>query len=91
MTDMKTYKGFKVGQRVTVKKPDEAYDKLGTIEPGEPGTIKAFPPKVRIVKGEVFDGLPYFAYVEFDRVDETHPPHRNCIRGGIDICNLMKV
>lgn len=83
---MNAYKGFKVGDRVTVKMNDKAYDDGPTITPGMVGTIKAFPPKVMIVKGPVFDGLPYFAYAEFDAIiDHVHGNH---VRGGIDICNL---
>jgi hypothetical protein len=72
-----------------VKQPDEAYDNRGTITPDMIGTIKSFAPKVRIIKRPpLLDGLPYFAYVEFDRIaDEKHQNH---FRGGIDICNLKK-
>lgn len=85
---MKTYKGFKVGQRIRVIRDDEAYDNRGVITPDMVGTIKSFAPKVRIVKGPpLYDGLPYFAYVEFDKIaDELHG---NPYRGGIDICNLQ--
>jgi hypothetical protein len=87
---MKTYKGFKVGQRVRVKRPDEAYDNQGAITPDMTGAIKSFAAKVRIIKRPpILDGLPYFAYVEFDKIaDEVH---QNRFRGGIDICNLRKV
>ena len=84
---MDIYKGFKVGDRVTVKKNDTSYDDGPTITPIMVGAIKAFPPKVRIVKGPVFDGLPYFAYVIFDEIQDH--VHGNHVRGGIDICNLV--
>lgn len=86
---MKTYKGFKVGQRVHVKQSDEAYDNQGAITSDMIGTIKSFAAKVRIIKRPpILDGLLYFAYVEFDKIaDEIHQNH---IRGGIDICNLVK-
>ena len=86
---MKTYKSFKIGQRVRVKLEDEAYDNQGTITPDMVGTIKSFAPKVRIIKRPpLYDGLPYFAYVEFDKIaDQVHDNH---YRAGIDICNLQK-
>jgi hypothetical protein len=84
---MKTYKGFKVGDRVKVKLPDEGYDLGKEILQSDIGTIKSFPPKVRIVKRPpLFDSLSYFAYVEFDRIVDK--VHNNKLRGGIDICNL---
>lgn len=85
---MRTYKGFSIGDQVTVKETDEAYDNFGDITPDMIGTIKAFPPKVRIVKGRLLDNLPYFAYVVFDK---TKGIHNNRYRGGIDICNLQKI
>lgn len=85
---MKTYKNFKVGDRVHVKLTDEAYDKQGSITTDMVGTIKNFTPKVRIIKRPpLYDGLPYFAYVEFDKIADDHHNH---FRGGIDICNLKK-
>ena len=87
---MDIYKGFEVGDRVQVKATDEAYDNCGAIEVTDVGTIKSFAPKVRIIKRPpLFDGLPYFAYVEFDRVVDV--VHGNKLRGGVDICNLKKV
>jgi hypothetical protein len=85
---MDKYKSFSIGDRVTVKQNDEAYDKHGTITPGMLGTIKNFAPKVRIVSGEIKDRLPYFAYVVFDK---TLGVHNNPVRGGINLCNLVKV
>ena len=85
---MKTYKGFKAGQHVRVRHDDIAYDGRGAITPDMEGTIKNFAPKVRIVKGPIYDYNPYFAYVEFDKIaDEQHGSH---YRGGIDICNLQR-
>jgi hypothetical protein len=86
---MNTYKGFKVAQRVKVITEDEAYDNQGKITPDMVGTIKSFPPKVRIIKRPpLYDGLPYFAYIEFDKIaDQVHGNH---YRAGIDICNLQK-
>lgn len=89
MLDVKTYKGFKIGDRVGVKVEEPAYD-TGTITTTDIGTIEAFPPKVRIIKRPpTMDGLPYFAYIEFDRV--VNPVHNNKLRGGVDICNLKKI
>lgn len=85
---MKKYKGFSIGDRVTVKKTDTAYNGFGNITSNMIGTIKAFPPKVRIIKGELFDSLPYFAYVVFNK---TQGIHNNHYRGGIDICNIQKL
>jgi hypothetical protein len=87
---METYKGFKVGDRVHVKVTDDSYDNQGDITPDMLGTIKNFAPKVRIIKRPpLLDGLPYFAYVEFDKIaDEVHQNH---FRGGIDICNIRRV
>jgi hypothetical protein len=87
MSEMQTYKGFKVGQRVSVKLQDEGYDTGEEILPTDVGTIKSFPPKVRIIKRPpLYDGLSYFAYVVFDRIVDK--VHNNKLRGGIDICNL---
>jgi hypothetical protein len=86
---MTNYKGFKRGDRVTVKMTDKAYDDYGTIDPGMIGTIASFPPKVCIVQGAIYDGLPYFAYVVFDKI-KTIGTHSNPYRAGIDICNLQK-
>jgi hypothetical protein len=97
---MNAYKGFKVGDRVSVKQPDEAYDNRGTITPDMIGTIKSFAPKVRVMKRPpLLDGLPYFAYVEFDKIAEDNGVpaffgqrwNSKHFRGGIDICNLKKV
>jgi hypothetical protein len=89
LNDLKTYKGFKVGDRVRVVVEEPAYD-VGTITTTDMGTIKAFPPKVRIIKRPpTMDGLTYFAYIEFDRVIDTI--HNNKVRGGVDICNLKKI
>jgi hypothetical protein len=86
---MKTYKGFKIGDRVTVKITENAYDRE-TLTPDMIGTIKAFSPKVHLCQlSEINDRLPYFAYVEFDKT--FNPPHNNHIRGGINIKNLKKV
>jgi len=83
------FKGFKIGDRVSVKVDEPAYD-TGTMTTTDAGTIKAFPPKVRIIKRPpLYDGLQYFAYVEFDRI--VNPIHNNKLRGGVDICNLKKV
>lgn len=79
MSDKQTYKGFKVEDKVSVKQTDTAYDDVGEVTPDMVGTIKSFPPKVQKVKGLLFDGGDYFAYIVFeDR------------RAGIDICNLIK-
>lgn len=87
---MKTFKGFKIGDRITVKNPDISYDNNGMITTSDVGTIKSFPPKVRIIKRPpLYDGLSYFAYCVFDRI--TDEIHNNHLRGGIDICNLNKV
>jgi hypothetical protein len=85
---LESYKGYKVGDRVTVKQQEEAYDTRRPITPGMIGTVKSFPPKVRMCKGPLKDGLPYFVYVEFDEVFGIHNNH---VRGGINICNLQKV
>lgn len=90
MSKMLTYKGFKVGQRVSVKVPENGYDTGEEITTDDVGTIKAFAPKVRIIKRPpLYDGLSYFAYVEFDRIVDKI--HNNMLRGGIDICNLKHV
>ena len=86
---MEKYKKFKIGDRVSCKHPDKAYDNQGNITPDMIGTIKNFAPKVRIInQPPLFDTLPYFAFVVFDKIaDEIHQNH---FRGGIDICNLKK-
>lgn len=89
MNDKKTYKGFTVGDIVSVKETDSSYDHGPDITPEMTGTIKSFPPKVRKVKGPLFDNKDYFAYVEFDDTYESHGRTYK-IRGGIDICNLRK-
>lgn len=85
-----TYKRFTIGDKVSVKETDKSYDNGPDITTEMTGTIKSFPPKVRKVKGPLFDNGDYFAYVEFD---ETYISHGRTykIRGGIDICNLKKV
>jgi hypothetical protein len=89
---METYKNFKVGDRVSAKQEEESYDGFGLVKPDDIGTIKAFPAKVRMTKGPLNDGLPYFAYIEFDRTVQ-HPICLNGkyrIRGGFDLCNIRK-
>jgi hypothetical protein len=83
------YRGFKVGDRVTVKETEEAYDYSGNITPDMVGTVKAFPPKVVKHKGPLHDNGDYFAYIVFDKT-YTHGPHTHNCRGGINICNLKK-
>jgi hypothetical protein len=92
--DKTSYKGYKVGDRVSVKATDSAYDSAGDITPDMVGTIKAFPPKVRKCIGPLYDRGDYFAYIEFDNT-YTHTfqgfkPRTYQYRGGIDICNLRK-
>jgi hypothetical protein len=84
-----SYKKFKIGDQVSVRQPDEAYDGAPQITPNMIGIIKAFPPKVRKVKGPLYDNGDYFAYVEFDNTYERNG-RTYTIRGGIDICNLRK-
>lgn len=90
MSEKITYKKFSLGDRVSVKETDSSYDSGPDITPEMTGTIKAFPPKVRKVKGPLFDNRDYFAYILFDETytleGRTYP-----IRGGIDICNLKKI
>jgi len=88
--DKLSYRTYNVGDRVTVKSTDDSYDNAPKVTPGMVGTIKAFPPKVRKVKGPLFDSGDYFAYVEFDST-YTQGEHTHQIRAGIDICNLKKV
>jgi hypothetical protein len=96
--DMTSYKGFSIGDQVSVKVAEEAYngdvirknypDESGMVESGMVGTITAFPPKVRMTEvSETTDALPYFAKVVFDK---TFGPHNNPYEGGIDIKNLVK-
>lgn len=85
-----TYKKFKVGDQVSVKQTDHSYDSGPDISPDMTGTIKSFPPKVRKVKGPLYDNGDYFAYVEFNNTYENHGRTYH-IRGGIDICNLKKI
>jgi hypothetical protein len=86
---MNTYKGFKIGDRVSVKISEEAYDRTGLITPDMKGTLKSFAPKVKIIPVSITtDGLPYFAYVVFDKIYD--PIHNNHVRGGVDIKNLKK-
>jgi hypothetical protein len=96
--NIEEFKGFKVGDRVGVKHPEQSYDGLGEIDREDVGTIKSFAPKVRIGKMSVIhDKLPYFAFVIFDReVTDPHPPkgataRKYHLKGGIDIINLKKV
>jgi hypothetical protein len=88
--DKINYKRFAVGDKVSVKQPDTAYDQAPDITPDMIGTIKAFPPKVRKIKGPLFDRGDYFAYIEFDKT-RTIGEHTHNIRAGIDTCNLRKV
>jgi hypothetical protein len=88
--DKFSYRKYKVGDRVTVRSTDVSYDSAPDVTPGMVGTIKAFPPKVRKVKGPLFDSGDYFAYVVFDST-YTQGGHTHQIRAGIDICNLKKV
>jgi hypothetical protein len=85
---MDKYHGFKIGDKIRVKISEPAYD-LQTVLLSDVGIIKRFAPKVRICKGETLDNLPYFAYCEFNRI--VNPIHNNRLRGGIDICNLVKI
>lgn len=89
MSEKQSYKRFKVGDRVSVKQTDTAYDSAPPITPDMLGTIKSFPPKVSKVKGPLFDSGDYFAYVVFDNIYGIGNHHGN-VRGGIDICNLRK-
>jgi len=93
--DRSSYKGFKVGDRVSVKKTDTAYDDAKDITPDMVGTIKAFPPKVRKCIGPLYDRGDYFAYVEFDKTYQittaSEEIRTHQYRAGIDICNLNKV
>jgi hypothetical protein len=87
--DKLTYKGFKVGDEVSVKETDQAYDQAPSITPDMVGIIKAFPPKVQKCRGHLFDNGDYFAYIEFNNT-YTVGLHTHNIRGGVDICNLKK-
>jgi hypothetical protein len=88
MSELKAYKGFKIGDRVTIKEMELAYDTKHPIQPGMVGTIKAFPPKIWKRKGPLHDSLPYFVYIEFDeRYDDVHKNH---IRGGVNMCNIIR-
>lgn len=92
--DKTSYKGFKIGDRVSVKQSDIAYDDAPPITPAMIGTIKSFPPKVKKCVGPLYDNGDYFAYIEFDG---TYTKTTDCetrlyhYRAGIDICNLRKV
>jgi|WetSurMetagenome_2_1015567.scaffolds.fasta_scaffold105324_5 hypothetical protein len=81
MSDKQSYRQFKVGDRVSVKQTDTAYDDESPVTPDMKGTIKAFPAKVYKVKGPLFDSGDYFAYIVFD----------NNVRVGVNICNLRKL
>lgn len=81
------YKGFKLGDRVSIKKAEHSYDDAPNITPFMVGTIKTFPPKVIKVPGQSGD---YFAYVVFDETYSDRGGHIHNIRGGIDICNLSR-
>jgi len=85
-----TYRGFKVGDRVTVKQPERAYDSVGWIQPGMVGTIQAFPPKVVKRRGPGHDSGDYFAYVVFDDYSRIRGRDYR-LRGGVNIINLQKV
>lgn len=88
--DKLKYKGYKLGDRVTVRQTENAYDSLGDIPPGMIGTIKAFPPKVRKFKGPGHDSGDYFAYVEFEGT-ASRGARTYQLRGGVNMCNLKKV
>lgn len=79
---MEKYKGFKIGDAVTVREPQRGYysDKEDII-PGMIGNIMAFPAKVTQFKGAV-DRSMYFAKVIFVEVGKE---------AGILIPNLKKV
>jgi len=79
MSEKQSYRRFNVGDRVSVKQTDTAYDSTPPITPDMVGTIKSFPPKVCKVTGPLYDSGNYFAYIVFDNA-----------RAGIDICNLKK-
>jgi hypothetical protein len=93
--DKITYKGFKVGDRVSVKENESSYDRGPEITPDMIGTIKAFPPKVRKCKGPLHDRGDYFAYIEFDSTYKSGSigmsERTYSIRGGVNICNLKRV
>lgn len=93
--DKTKYKGYKIGDRVSVKETDTSYDRAENVTPDMVGTIKAFPPKVRKCKGPLFDRGDYFAYIEFDntytRAAKGAEPRTYQYRAGIDICNLRKI
>ena len=81
---MEKYKGFSIGQTITVKEPVECYyynypkgKNLVKFEPGDTATILKFPPKV---VNRTKDGCDYF--VMFDAKGE---------RFGTSPKNLKKV
>jgi len=89
-----SYKGFKIGDRVSVKQDDVAYDDAPPITPNMIGTIKSFPPKVTKCVGPLMDRGDYFAYIVFDGTyaKTSHSETKiYTFRAGIDICNLRKV
>ena len=88
--DKLSYKGFKVGDKVTVKQSEPAYDHAPDITPDMIGVIKAFPPKVCKCKGPLHDNGDYFAYIEFNTTYTVGQRTYN-IRGGVNICNLKKI
>jgi len=88
--DKLSYKRFKVGDKVSVKEPEKAYDKAPDITPDMVGVIKAFPPKVCKYKGPLHDKGDYFAYIEFNTT-YTVGLHTYNVRGGVNICNLKKI
>jgi hypothetical protein len=90
MSDKLSYKKFHVGDRVSVKMSNPAYDSAPPVTPDMEGTIKSFPPKVCKVSGPQYDRGDYFAYVVFDKF-YGDKKHQTNIRAGIDICNIRKI
>ena len=80
LENLTAYAGFSLGDKVSVKATDKAYDTGSPITPDMIGTIKAFPAKVQKVKGPLYDRRDHFAYIQYENA-----------RAGIDICNLIKV
>ena len=85
-----SYHGYTVGDRVTVKIAEKGYDYDALITPDMEGTLKAIAPKVRLTRvNETTDRLPYFGYVEFDKIADM--VHNNHFRGGVDFKNLRRI
>ena len=83
---MRHFKGFEIGDKVSVKIPSRIWYSHKKFSKGMVGKIAGFPPKVckpKVCKPEI-DGLDYFALVDCEENGKER-------RTGVDMSNLVKV